>query len=120
MYILLKYWKELAILSIVLAFSAVAYDKIYTRGYEKAAIEYEAKIKEYNTKVLTKIARIEDTSDLLMTQNISIREQSRLEFEQLNKSLAGKQLYNIVAGKCVPSKEFADAVNSAIKKANNK
>ena len=120
MYFFLKNWKGIVLVILISATLSIAYDKVYTRGYEKAAIEYEAKIKEYNTKVLTKIARIEDTSDLLMTQNISIREQSRLEFEQLNKSLAGKQLYNIVAGKCVPSKEFADAVNTAIKKANNK
>lgn len=120
MYILLKYWKELAILLVVGLISTVAYDKVYTRGYEKAAIEYELKIKEYNTKILNKITRLEDTSDLLVTQNISLQQHSRVEFEQIQKALEGKQLYTIVAGKCAPSKDFIDAWNSAIRKANGK
>lgn len=120
MYLFLKNWKGIVITILVSIFLSIAYDRVYTRGYEKASLVYEQKIKEYNDKVVAKITKLENASDQLLDQNATLMRQSSSEFYELQQSLKGKQLYTIVAGKCSPSKDFTEAWNAAIKKANNK
>lgn len=119
-YFVLKYWKGLALTILVGLLFSIAYNEVYTRGYNKASLVYELKIKEYNEKVTAKITKLETTSGQLLDQNAALMRQSSIEFNQLQTSLHGKQLYTINAGKCNLSKDFIDTWNAAIKKANTK
>lgn len=120
MVVLLKYWKEfIAILAIVGGLS-FAYYHVEQKGYDRAVVVYEKKIQEYNDKLDQRIGNIEKNSDALVTSAMNSKEQYAKDFKAILNAAKGKPTYIVQKGNCLPSPDFIESFNAAIRKANEK
>ena len=118
--LLLKYWKHILIVVTVSALLYLGYNKIYDRGYDKATVEYAEKLKAYEDKVDARIGKIEKLGSELQILAEVDSVTTRNAFNEILLATKGKQMYIIKDGKCSPSKDFIDAYNLAVDKANAK
>lgn len=115
-----KYWKEMVIGALISFCVYFIYNNIYERGFEKANAEHVAYIKEYNSKLDTRIQTLEDFSRVIYEQNEQTK-RSQLADNQKILALARKEpLVIYKEGKCTLSPTFVDSYNSVIDRANQK
>jgi hypothetical protein len=94
------------------------YSHIKQIGYKEATAEYEERIKEYNTKLEAHILNLEHLSSDIATENQVYIERVNKDIKGILLTVKGITPYVIVDGKCMPSKDFTDAYNKVIGKAN--
>ena len=118
LFLLKTYWKEL-IGGILLASTLYfAYYEVKQIGYKEATAEYEARIKEYNTKLEAHILNLEHLSSDIATENQVYIEKVDKDIKGILFTVKGITPYVIVDGKCMPSPAFNDTYNKVIRKAN--
>lgn len=118
--VLLKYWKEIVAVVAIVAGLVFAYNYVEQIGYDRAVVIYEKKIQDYNIKLDERIGNIEKNSDALVTNALNSKEQYSKEFKAILAAAKGKPTYVLQNGGCVPSAEFIEGFNAAIRKANEK
>lgn len=116
--LLKKYWKELIAILAIIGGLYFAYYHVEQIGYNRAVVVYEKKIKEYNDKLDKRIETIENNSNALAEAAIASKDQYSKEFKAILQAAKGKPTYIINNDGCVPSKEFTNSFNEAIKRAN--
>lgn len=116
----LKFWKEIVAILAIVGGLTFAYYHVEQIGYNRATVEYKKKIQEYNDKLDYRIANIEKNSDILITVANTAREQDAKEFKAIIQAVKGKPTYIVQNGNCLPSPDFVETFNAAIRKANEK
>lgn len=120
MALLLKYWKELVAIFAIVGGLAFAYYHVEQTGYNRAVVVYEKKIQDYNDKLDRRIDNIEKNSDALVMNAINSKDQYSKEFKAILAAAKGKPTYIVQNGNCLPSQDFVNTYNAAIRKANEK
>lgn len=118
--VLLKYWKEFVAVLAIVGGLWFAYYHIEQIGYNRAVVVYEKKIQDYNDKLDRRIDNIEKNSDALVMNAINSKDQYSKEFKAILAAAKGKPTYIVQNGNCLPSQDFVNTYNAAIRKANEK
>lgn len=121
MIIILKYWKHLLLISLLVVASYIVYNKIYDSGYSKATAEYNLKIEDYNKKLDSRINNIEIASSTIVNTLSTQRDITKKDLSNILYAVKNKPPYIIdKTGKCAPSIDFIDTYNKAIDRVNKK
>lgn len=117
-----SYWKQLVIILVISIAAYFIYNKVYTAGYNAAAVVYAKKMEEYNIKLDGRIAGLEEASNVLVTEAIESRKSIKKDFNTILASIKNKPLYvvNNVTGECAPSADLVRVYNEAVDRANQK
>lgn len=116
----LKYWKELIAIAAIISGLFFVYNYIEQIGYDRATVIYKKEIQGYNDRLDKRIDNIEKNSDALVTNAINSKDQYSKEFKAILQATKGKPTFIVQNGTCLPSKDFMDGFNEAIKRANQK
>lgn len=122
--ILLKYWRQILIVILLVVSIGSAgysiYHKVYNSGYTAASAVYEKQINAYNKKLDERVANIEDISSSISSKLVLQRDLNKKNFASIISTVKNKPLYTVEAttGICKPSTDFLQAYISAINKAN--
>jgi hypothetical protein len=120
MLFLKTFWKEILIVIIVSSLAISGYNYIYHKGYAEAELVYQKKIDDYNTKLAGKVDSIVKWSTDKTERDLALEASNKLVFDRLIANSKSKPASIIVEGKCIPSPDFIEAINAAVKKANSK
>ena len=112
--------KYIAIALVVLGVLYLGYDKVYSVGYNKATVEYEVKLREYDDKLRDRINHIELNSAVIIEQFGKGREAAAKEYKDILAAARTKPLVIYQNGACEISPDFSKAYVEALKRANKK
>lgn len=115
-YIMLIKW-GIAALLISGALYAI-FDKIDSRGYERAKAECAVVIKEYEDQVIARLTKIEESSTQLVLTSKTNNEAVSTDIAAILSKVKGKSLVVLKDGNCVPSQTFSDTFNTVNKRVN--
>lgn len=114
--LIMRYWKPIVEVLIVLVALCVIYNAVYDRGYSAKSAEVEKEIKAQLAIVETNNKRLEQLSKTVTDASIAISIQNSQNLAAVLLSVKNKQLYTITTdGKCVPSKDFEDTYRKLLK-----
>lgn len=115
--LLKTFWKEIAAVAAISILLYGAYDWAYDRGYHESSVEWQVLVKEREDARDQRIGQIEQSS-------IKLLELTLLNTDKTSKDIRGIKLPEgkpptIIVGKdCIPSTEYVEAYNAAIKRGN--
>lgn len=118
--LLMKYWKHAVLVAAVGVSAGLAYNHIYTKGYNEASEKYEQKFRDYELAVDKRIAKVTGMADALIESSFERNEIFAADIRELSKAIKGRQIYTIKQGKCEPTDDFIKAYNEAIARGNKK
>lgn len=116
--LLLKYWKQIALVVCIAITAALLYNKVYNIGYDAASTEYKQEIEKLNSRIAKKIDRIEQNSNILIASRNNQSRKDAEDFQKIIDAIQNKDLVVIRNGECEPSPAMIQTLNDAIKKAN--
>ena len=108
------------ILAATLLLGYAGYSHVKDIGYQEAKVECDEKFAEYQKKVNERLERIEGKVSGITTDLISSNTELNTGVSQILESMRNTPSVTIKGGKCVPTQEFVNNLNSAIEKANKK
>lgn len=112
--------KYVAIALVSLGILYLGYSKVYSVGYNKASVEYEVKLREYDDKLRDRINNIELTSTVILEQYTKGRVAAAKEYKNILAAAKTKPLVVYQNGVCEVSPDFSKAYVEALKRANKK
>lgn len=119
--LLLKFWKELLLVSLFAIIVAMAVGRFNTYIDARVQVKYEQKILEYREQVLDKVKIIEDNSTKLVQAREEDQQVTRARLDEILAAAQRKGYVTITKeGKCNPSKEFSDSYNELISEGNRR
>jgi hypothetical protein len=117
---MIMFWKEIVIVLLISTLGYFGFNKVYSMGYEKAAVVYEAKIKEYDDNLNKRVENIEKLSTDIFDLSVTSREVASKEYKAIISATKGRPLYTVNSGVCNLSTDFVKAYNEAVNRANKK
>ena len=118
MLILLKFWKELLLVVLLLGGSKLAYDKVKHVGYLEAETKYTLVIKDYQEQINKQIKGIEAKSILLVIESEKNSNTLKAGIKNILQNTKIKPLVIIKKGECVPSEAFIDTLGTVNRQVN--
>lgn len=116
MFLLQKFYKEIAILLLLLLCGTLVYQKVIERGVKKGREE----VVEYNAKIDEKIEVLEDFMRVVVVQNEQSAKVLHRDLGLLLTEAKKKPMYIKNGDGCTLSPEFVDSYNTIITRANSK
>lgn len=118
--ILLKFWKEIALVLLVLSLGGVLYKHVRDIGYKDAYVKYDQIIKEQNELILTRISSLELASTAIAEEYEKSRIATSEEYKKILAATKSKPLVIYRDGVCNISDDFSSSYINAINRANKK
>ncbi len=118
MLLLQLFWKQIALVLLVLGGLFAVYERGHYDGYEKAEVKYVKMINDETIKTNTKITAIEANSNTLVTESRIANEALAKDIKGILYGVKGKTLTIIKDGGCTPTLTFSETFNSVNKRVN--
>jgi hypothetical protein len=116
--ILLKYWKQLFLLIVIVASLYSGYSYVKGTGVQEATIKYTAVIAQYEKDITDKAKTIEVMSNVLATQQKASTDLLNKNINSILVSIKNKPLVVIKNQECTPSTTFSDSFLQINKQVN--
>ena len=116
--LLLKYWKELAVILAVAALAYGGYSYVYNIGYEAAETVCAERIQLIEELKDKRIKDIQDYAKANLEQTVLNNVNTSKDIKALLARKAQEPTTVIIEGKCLPSKSFVETYNAVIERAN--
>lgn len=117
---LIKFWREILVLILVVLLGYMAYSKIKNIGAVEITKKYEQHINEQNAAVIQRIAELESNSSILIEKYNKDKVASSKQYQDILKAVKNKPLVIYQEGICSISPDFSNAYIEALNKANRK
>ena len=112
--------KYVAIISVIVALLGVGYNTAYTHGKLAGESDCIAKTEELIQQIHNRISQAEKTLDKLAALTEQQEVQMSKDIEAILKKIKAKPVVVVKNGKCVPTTNFLEGINEAIRRANQK
>lgn len=112
------FWKQIALVLLVLGGLVAVYERGHYDGYEKAEVKYVKMINDETIKTNTKITAIEANSNTLVTESRIANEILAKDIKGILFGIKGKTLTIVKDGGCLPTQTFSDTFNTVNKRVN--
>lgn len=112
--------KYAAIISAIVAVLGVGYNTAYTHGKLAGESECIAQTEELVQQIHTRISQVEQNLDRIADLATVQQDKLSKDIEQILKKVKSKPVVIVKNGKCVPSTNFVEGINEAIRRANQK
>ena len=123
--LLKSYWKHILIVIVLVSVSIYGYRKVYNIGYTAAQVEckqllnaYEEKMYLYKKTLDDRIKSLEETSLQLIKETDESKISVKKDLTKIITIYKDKPLIVIEKETCVPSADFIEAYNQAVKRVN--
>jgi len=123
--LLKSYWKHILIVIVLVSVSIYGYRKVYNIGYTAAQVEckqllnaYEEKMYLYKKTLDDRIKSLEETSLQLIKETDESKISVKKDLTKIITIYKDKPLIVIEKETCIPSVDFIEAYNQAVKRVN--
>jgi hypothetical protein len=112
--------KYVAIASVVVALLGVGYNTAYTHGRLAGESDCIAKTEELIQQIHARISQVEKALDKVADLAEQQEVQMSKDIDTILKKIKAKPVVIVKNGKCVPTTNFLEGINEAIRRANQK
>lgn len=112
--------KYAAIIFLIIAVVGVGYNTAYNHGKLSGEAECIAETDKLIKQIHDRISQVEKNLDEIADLATTQQDKLSKDIQEILKKVKSKPIVIIKNGKCIPSTNFVDGINEAIRRANQK